>query len=136
MKVLFVCNGNVGRSQIAEAFYKKLSEYEAVSAGTNVHEYEEQKVKDNPYGDFVVKCMKEEGIDLSENQRKQVTPEMADEADKIVIMADHNIPYYLLDNEKYIIWEVEDPRDKPYESYCETRDKIRSLVEELIEELN
>ena len=38
MKVLFVCNANVSRSQVAEALYAKLSGYPAESAGTRADE--------------------------------------------------------------------------------------------------
>ena len=36
MKVLFVCVGNVSRSQIAEAFFGSISRHESESAGTGV----------------------------------------------------------------------------------------------------
>ena len=36
MNVLFVCNGNVSRSQVAETLFNHLSEHQATSAGTAV----------------------------------------------------------------------------------------------------
>jgi protein-tyrosine-phosphatase len=38
MKVLFVCYANVGRSQVAEACFKTLSQHECDSAGIAVNE--------------------------------------------------------------------------------------------------
>ena len=36
INVLFVCNGNVSRSQVAETIFNHLSEHQATSAGTAV----------------------------------------------------------------------------------------------------
>ena len=57
-KVLFICVHNSGRSQMAEAYLKKIASdhYEVESAGL------EPANKINP---LVVKAMKEEGIDIS-----------------------------------------------------------------------
>ena len=63
-KVLFVCNHNSARSQMAEAFLKTMAgEYfEAESAGL-------EKGNLNP---IVVDAMKEIGIDISHNETKRV----------------------------------------------------------------
>jgi protein-tyrosine-phosphatase len=59
--VLFVCVQNAGRSQIAEAFFRKYApkNYEALSAGT------EPGGNLNP---LPIEAMKEVGVDIS-NQR-------------------------------------------------------------------
>lgn len=61
--VLFVCVGNSGRSQMAEAFFnaKALEGFYAISAGTK----SEKEV--NP---LVVEVMKEKGIDISSKKPK------------------------------------------------------------------
>ena len=46
MKVLFVCRGNVGRSQMAAVLFTKYSGIKAFSAGTKVFEGENQKIKE------------------------------------------------------------------------------------------
>ena len=68
-RVLFVCVHNSGRSQMAEAFAKHLSQeaIEAESAGTM------PLGKVNP---LVVKVMKEKGIELSRNRPKLLTQQM------------------------------------------------------------
>ena len=46
MKVLFVCLANVGRSQMAEAFFNRLSRHQAGSAGSRVSAQEGQNLAD------------------------------------------------------------------------------------------
>jgi arsenate reductase len=59
--VLFICIHNAGRSQMAQAFFNKLSKgrYKALSAGSRPSE------EVNP---VVVAAMREVGIDISENK--------------------------------------------------------------------
>jgi protein-tyrosine-phosphatase len=71
--VLFVCVENAGRSQIAEAFFRKYSSrgYLATSAGTR------------PTGEInplAVEVMKEVGIDISKQKSKIITEDMIRDA--------------------------------------------------------
>ncbi len=64
MKVLFVCVHNSARSQMAEAFLKKIAgdKFEVESAG----------IEPGILNPIVVKVMKEIGIDISNNKTKSV----------------------------------------------------------------
>jgi arsenate reductase len=64
-KVLFICVHNSGRSQIAQAYLKKIAgnHYDVESAGLEpAHEI----------NSLVVEVMKEEGIDISKNKIQSV----------------------------------------------------------------
>jgi len=63
-KILILCTGNSCRSQMAEAFLKKLDpDLEVFSAGTSPAE------RVNP---FTIRVMQEVGLDLSANKTKSV----------------------------------------------------------------
>jgi arsenate reductase len=64
-KVLFICVHNSGRSQMAEAYLKKISgeKFDVESAGLEPAE------EINP---LVVKVMREEGIDIADNKTQSV----------------------------------------------------------------
>jgi protein-tyrosine-phosphatase len=133
MKILFVCRANVGRSQIAEAFFNRLSKKNTgFSAGTHAGIYQGKPVKEF---DPVMRCMAELGYDLSEKVSKQITPKMAKEADKIIVLNDKaDMPSYV-ELSKVELWDVEDGKDRSYEFHCRMRDKIKVLVEELVREI-
>lgn len=139
MKILFVCKANVGRSQMAEAFFNKLNqnkENESWSAGAQVYEHEGETIGENKKAGFVVDVMNEEGIDVSDNVRNQLTSEMADDSDKIIMMADKELlPDFLKDSDKIVFWSVMDGKDTSYETHVQIRDEIKELVEKLIEKL-
>ena len=90
MKILFVCNANVGRSQAAEALFKRLSSLDAHSAGTRADEIVARSnpptrtLKDSPSP--AVPYLKELGVDISQNLRTQLTSEMVQQADKVIVM--------------------------------------------------
>jgi arsenate reductase (thioredoxin) len=64
IKVLFLCIHNSARSQMAEAYLKKIGEdkFEVESAGLEA----------GNLNSFAVEVMKEEGIDISNNQTNNV----------------------------------------------------------------
>jgi protein-tyrosine-phosphatase len=133
MKILFVCRGNVGRSQIAMEFYKKFTRLDADSAGTIVDENENQMIKEIPSADVVVRLMKNYGIDVSENKRKQLTENMVENFDKIIMMAEpETIPDYLKNNPKIEIWEIQDPKDMNDIDTQKIISQIKSKVLEFI----
>ena len=104
---MFVCVENAGRSQMAEAFFRKYApdDYEALSAGTK-HTSEINPV--------VLKVMSQIGIDISKQKPKEMTVEMTRNATKIINMGcmDKNFCPTLFLN-KVIDWGIADPKGKP-----------------------
>ena len=125
MNYLFICNGNVARSQEAEVFFnqKKLEADTAQSAGINV------KVG-KPIDPLVVEVMKEVGFDVSHNERKFVNEDMASSADKIISFKPvEELPDYLQSRKEDIeLWEVPDPQHQDIEFHRKVRDDIAARV--------
>ena len=126
--ILFVCVENAGRSQMAEAFAHKYGKdkFVMLSAGNKPAK------TINP---VVVEVMKEKGIDISANNPKLLTFQMAQDSDLIVTMGcnDQGIcpgPFF----KPTIEWKLEDPKGKPIEKVREIRDEIDHKVQRLIEE--
>ncbi len=137
MKVLFVCNANVSRSQVAEALYAKLSGCPAESAGTRADEVvartnpPSRMLKETP--SRAMAYMKAEGVDISENLRTQLTAEMIEEADKVVVMADvDSWPQYLRNNPKVVHWELTDPIGLDEDAARKIFDEIKRRVTDLV----
>ena len=135
MKVLFVCRGNVGRSTIAAALFTKYSGIKAFSAGTKVLENENQKIKEIVLAEPVIRFIGKEGIDVSENTRTQLTPEMIQEFDKIIVMAEsETIPEYLSKSDKMELWDIQDPKGMDDKGYEEIISQIKSKLKQFIKE--
>jgi protein-tyrosine-phosphatase len=138
MNVLFVCRGNVGRSQMAEVIFNLLSEGKniAFSAGTKVNENEGQKLKEKVPAANVLRVLNELGVNAEDNVRTQLTLEILNKADVIISMAEpETIPDYLKDNIKVIYWDIIDPFEKSLEETRDIRDQINSLVKDLIDNI-
>jgi arsenate reductase len=128
-RILFMCVENAGRSQMAEAFanYYGKGKLVASSAGVMLAD------RVNP---VVVEVMKEKGIDISQNQPKLLSLQMAEEADKIITMGcsvENVCPAPLLKN--VIDWGLEDPKGKPIKKVRQIRDEIEKRVKKLTSEL-
>jgi arsenate reductase len=83
----------------------------------------------------VIKAMKEVGIDLSTQRPKALTPQMVDEADKVITMGcgvEDVCPATWVPTED---WQLEDPEGKPIEKVRDIRDEIKTRVKKLIEEI-
>jgi arsenate reductase (thioredoxin) len=127
--VLFVCVENAGRSQMAEAFFRKYAPagYSAVSAGTR------PAGKVNP---VAVEAMEEAGIDIGTQKSKIITDEMIRESAKAVNMGCMDraeCPLLFLNNP--VDWGIEDPKGKGIEKVREIRDEIERRVIELVKDL-
>jgi len=136
MKVLFVCKGNVGRSQMMAALFTKYSGLKADSAGINVNENNNQKIKTIPLAEPVIRFMKNEGIDVSENVRKQLTPDMIERYDRIVVTAPEltTFPEYLKKTEKVEFWDIEDPKGMDDLNFQRIISKIKKRLKKFISE--
>ena len=127
--VLFVCVENAGRSQIAEAFFRKYAPrgYMTVSGGTR------------PAGEInptVVQAMKEIGIDISKQKSKVLTDDMIIKADIRVnmgCMEKEACPTLFIHD--LLEWGIEDPKGKSLEKVREIRDDIEQRVRQLAADL-
>ena len=126
--VLFVCVGNAGRSQMAEAFFNQLAgeKARAVSAGTKPAGAVDPKT---------IEVMREVGIDISAAKPKALTMEMLEQADRVVTMGcgvEGVCPASFVETED---WQLEDPKGKPIEEVRRIRDEIRARVLKLLDRL-
>ena len=128
--VLFVCVENAGRSQMAEAFFRKFTEnrFNVISAGTTPSK------ELNP---IVVQVMKEIGIDMNSQNPKMLSESMISNSFKTVNMGcmdKESCPGLFVKD--VIDWNIPDPKEKTIEQIREIRDQIKSEVLNLIATIN
>lgn len=135
MKVLFICRGNVGRSQIAEVIFNSLAggKHVASSAGTKVGEHDGQRIGDRSSAMEVLLVLDEIGIDARDNTRTQLTEEMLETADIVISMAEvETLPDFIEKYPEVIHWDLVDPFEQSLEFTRTTREKITALVKDLL----
>ena len=112
--VLFVCVENAGRSQMAEAFFRKFSEgkFNVISAGT---------VPSGNLNPVVVEVMKEIGIDMTNQSPKTLSQSMISNSFKTVNMGcmdKESCPALFVKD--VIDWNIPDPKEKTIEPVAKT----------------
>ena len=128
-KVLFVCVENAGRSQMAEAFFRKYAPkgYEPASAGTKpIH-------KVNP---VAIEVMKEVGIDIGRQKPKVLTSNTISDSILSVNMGcmdKTECPAVFMKNS--LDWDIEDPKGKSIDAVRAIRDEIELKVKQLCKTL-
>jgi len=127
--VLFVCVENAGRSQMAEAFFRKFTpkDINVSSAGTTPSSHL------NP---IVIQVMKEIGIDMVNQQPKILSNSMIENSSKTVNMGcmdKESCPSLFVKD--VLNWNISDPKEKSLNEVREIRDKIKSEVLNLIKSL-
>ena len=140
MKVLFVCKANVGRSQVAQVRFEQLSKHESYCAGIGVAEQvalrPSSKLKDIPNIRAVEYVKTKLGVDLSERDRRQLTPGMIDEMDLAILIHDRDEwPDYLKEGGKVVFWDIQDTPGLDDESAGKLWDQVQLRVEELVQEI-
>ena len=127
-KILFVCVENAGRSQMAEAFFRKYAseKFLVSSAGTK------PSTQINP---IVVQAMNEVGIDIENNIPKYLSNEMLDDSIAVNMgcMDKESCPTLFVKD--VLDWQIPDPKGKSIEEVREIRDQIKTKVMILIKSL-
>jgi protein-tyrosine-phosphatase len=92
---------------MAEAIYNKLTNTsDAKSAGVDLG-HSSLGARNLSVPSLIVDVMKEIGLDISNNKRKQITREMVDDAKKVVVImseGDYPLPEYLANSPKMMYW--------------------------------
>ena len=127
--VLFVCVENAGRSQMAEAFFRKYApaKYNVISAGTT------PSSQLNP---VVVEVMKEVGIDMTQQSPKTLSNEMIKNSSKTINMGcmdKESCPALFVKD--VLDWNISDPKEKSINDVREIRDQILKEILELVKSL-
>ena len=127
--VLFVCVENAGRSQMAEAFFKKYapSKFKVISAGT---------APSSQLNPKVMQVMSEIGITLDQQFPKLLSNDMIQDSLKTVNMGcmdKESCPALFVKD--VLDWKISDPKEKSLDEIREIRDKILTEVLYLIKSL-
>jgi len=130
VKIIFVCGGNVARSQMAEAYYNHFTNsHDATSAGISATTPIQYPILPG----IIVDVMQEDGIDISRQKVKQITNEMINLADIIIVIREKSLHTSLLiENPKTIYWNIEDPYKTTIYETREIRDIIKKHVVDFI----
>lgn len=121
--VLFVCNHNAGRSQMAHAFFEALApdDVRAESAGSKPAKQVWPEVAE---------VMAELGYDLSKRRPQKLTVEMQLHADWAVTMGCGDACPYV--PTRVDDWDIPDPAGQPIEVVRAIRDTIQDRVAALV----
>jgi len=122
--ILFVCTHNAGRSQMAQAFWKRYApdDVRAESAG--------QEPAEAPWPE-VVEAMREVGIDISKERPKKLDLEMQLHADwAITLGCGGACPYVPT---RVDDWDVPDPHGRRMDEVRAIRDELEDRVRDFID---
>lgn len=129
-KPLFICHGNVMRSQMAEGYYNYFTKTNnATSAGCD------PLTPQNFTGPYKhgIQVMAEDAIDISQQKCKLVTKEMVNAADAVYVMTfKEDLPEYVLNSPKTIYWDIDDPYDMPIEQVRVIQRQVKERVQSII----
>jgi len=127
-KILFACVENAGRSQMAEAFFRKYMPkgFEATSAGTK------PSIQVNP---IVSQVMKEVGIDIENKIPKSLSNAILDNSITVNMgcIDKESCPALFVNDA--LDWNIPDPKGKTIEEVRMIRDQIEIKVKELVKNL-
>jgi protein-tyrosine-phosphatase len=126
-EVLFVCEQNAGRSQMAAVLTSQLG-------GGRVHVRSAGSAPAGELNPAVVDAIAELGFDLSEEFPKPLTDDVVQAADVVITMGCGDAcPIY--PGKRYEDWELDDPAGLDLDGVRRVRDDIRARVEALLAEL-
>lgn len=122
--VLFVCNHNAGRSQMAHAFLEAVApdDIAVESAGTQPAE---------EVWPVVVEAMREVGIDIAGRRPQKLTLEMQLHTDWAVTMGCGDACPFVPSTVQ--AWDLKDPSTMRIEDVRAVRDEIQRLVQDLVD---
>ena len=84
----------------------------------------------------VIAYMEEEGVNVSENTRKQLTPQMVENSDRVVVITSKDSwPEYLVKSEKVTFWDIPNAVGMTPEAARVVYDQVKQRVKDLVDEI-
>jgi arsenate reductase (thioredoxin) len=129
-RVMFVCQKNSRRSQMAEGFARTLGE-----GKISVHSSGLEASHVDPK---TVDIMSEIGIDISNQISKPLSDFPAEDFDAVISLCGCgvNLPEAWVLREVFQDWQLDDPEGQPIETFRRVRDQVKERVVKLIESLS
>ena len=146
MNIVFVCTGNTCRSAMAEGLLKKMLADKSLK-GIEVSSCGTASLPTFRVPGILLELMKDEGVFMAEHKSRQITKEIADHSDLILVMENahkeyikHKFPKFM---EKLFLlkeyvksddknFEIEDPIMQGKEVYLKTKEDIKNALDKLI----
>ncbi|MFB9309782.1 protein-tyrosine-phosphatase [Agromyces hippuratus] len=126
-EVLFVCEQNAGRSQMAAVLTHSI-------AGDRVHVRSAGSAPAAELNPAVVTALEELGLDVSREFPKPLTDDVVQAADVVVTMGCGDAcPIY--PGKRYLDWHLDDPELLTLDEVRRVRDEIRTHIEQLLQTL-
>ncbi len=126
-EVLFVCEQNAGRSQMAAVLTSHLS-------SGRVHVRSAGSAPGKELNPAVIEVMREHGLEMTEEFPKPLTDDVVQAADVVITMGCGDA-CAIYPGKRYEDWELTDPAGLTIDEVRVVRDEIRAHVEELLGEL-
>lgn len=123
-EILFVCEQNAGRSQMAAVFTNSLG-------GGRVHVRSAGSSPVAQLNPAVVTAMDELGLDMREEFPKPLTDDVVQAADVVITMGCGDA-CAIYPGKRYLDWELTDPAGLSLDQVRSIRDEIRKRVVELL----
>ena len=128
-KLLFVCVENSNRSQMSQAFA-------SIIGGENVEAYSAGSRPSGRINPKAITAMKELGYDLSVHQSKSLKEvEAYSPFDAVITMGCGDACPWMPAN-RFLEWEIPDPKNMEPEEFNRVRDLIKEKVENLLKEIS
>lgn len=125
--VLFVCVHNAGRSQIAAGYLRHF-------AGDAVEVRSAGSVPADQINPTAVEAMLEEGIDISAEQPKILSPDAVQASDVVITMGCGDAcPFF--PGKRYEDWKLDDPAGQNIDAVRSIRDDIKARIKTLVSDL-
>lgn len=125
-KILFVCERNEGRSQVAAALAEHLSDGQVLARSAGMH----PTGRLNPHAATV---LADRGITLHNPLPSEIQDDVLDAADVLVLIGLKDAP---LVGRRTIHWDIDDPYAQDLPTARRIADELERRVRELLEELD
>lgn len=122
-EILYVCEHNAGRSQLAASITHHLAPKDVVVRSVGL------KTEEAIYPE-VIESLREAGLPTDVLYQKQLVPRTVHRADVVVLLGVDDVPG--VPGDRYVRWNVADPKGKSLEQVRSIREDLEGKIRDLL----